>query len=47
VVSDEFWRRVEPLIPQQERPSDKLFARKPGAGIAFRKVPLSVNIIYG
>lgn len=30
-VSDEFWQRVEPLIPV--RPvADKIYVRKPGAG---------------
>jgi len=32
VVSDEFWRRAEPLIPKRGRPPDRHFARKPGAG---------------
>jgi len=32
-VTDEFWKRVEPLIPPNPgRPADKLFARKAGAG---------------
>ncbi|MDR2189053.1 MAG: transposase, partial [Azonexus sp.] len=31
VVSDEFWQRVEPLIPA--RPvSNRVYVRKPGAG---------------
>lgn len=33
VVTDEFWRRVEPLIPARRTPSaDKQYVRKPGAG---------------
>lgn len=32
VVTDEFWRRVEPLIPQREPSPDKRYVRKPGAG---------------
>jgi transposase len=32
VVTDEFWQRVEPLIPQRQRPPEKQFIRKPGAG---------------
>jgi transposase len=32
VVTDEFWQRVEPLIPQPVRSPDKQYARKPGAG---------------
>lgn len=31
-VTDEFWARVEPLIPVRQRPADKLYVRKPGAG---------------
>lgn len=31
-VSDQFWARVEPLIPQPQRDPDKLYKRKPGAG---------------
>ena len=32
-VTDEFWSRVEPLIPARlERAPDKPFVRKPGAG---------------
>jgi transposase len=32
VVTDEFWQRVEPLIPPRASPADKIYARKPGAG---------------
>jgi transposase len=33
VVSDAFWERVEPLIPQHPiRPSKRKYARKPGGG---------------
>ena len=31
-VSDEFWKRVEPLIPLRVRSPDKVYLRKPGAG---------------
>ena len=31
-VSDEFWRRVEPLMPVRERSTDKAYVRKAGAG---------------
>src|SRR5208283_361265 len=31
-VSDEFWKRVEPLIPKREREPSKPFRRKPGGG---------------
>ncbi len=32
VVTDEFWARVEPLVPLWERPKDKEYARKAGGG---------------
>lgn len=32
VVTDDFWERVEPLIPVRERPASKEYVRKPGAG---------------
>ena len=32
VVTDDFWRRVEPLIPLRERAADQPYTRKPGAG---------------
>ena len=31
-VSDEFWRRVEPLIPVRQRSTEREYLRKPGAG---------------
>ena len=31
-VSDEFWRRVEPLVPKRARELGKVFRRKPGGG---------------
>ncbi len=31
VVTDEFWQRVEPLIPARSA-ADKIYMRKPGAG---------------
>ena len=31
-VSDEFWRRVEPLIPVRLRSTEREYLRKPGAG---------------
>jgi transposase len=31
-VSDEFWKRVAPLVPARPRPADKQYVRKPGAG---------------
>ena len=31
VVTDEFWQRVEPLIPARSV-ADKIYVRKPGAG---------------
>ena len=32
LVTDEFWQRVEPLIPQRALVPDKQYVRKPGAG---------------
>jgi len=32
VVTDDFWARVEPLVPVRERPADKEYARKAGGG---------------
>jgi len=32
VVTDDFWRRVEPFIPVREPNADKQYVRKPGAG---------------
>ena len=31
-VTDDFWARVEPLIPVRQRMADKRYVRKPGAG---------------
>ena len=31
-VSDEFWKRVEPLIPARQRAPEREYARKPGGG---------------
>jgi len=31
-VSDDFWRRVEPLIPVRQRSAERQYLRKPGAG---------------
>ena len=31
-VSDEFWKRVAPLLPRRKRESGKAFRRKPGGG---------------
>ena len=32
VVTDEFWQRVEALIPERAPQPDKTYLRKPGAG---------------
>lgn len=32
MVTDEFWERVEPLIPVRERSTDKTYLRKAGSG---------------
>ena len=31
-VSEEFWKRVEPLIPERERDQARTFRRRPGGG---------------
>lgn len=31
-VSDEFWKRVEPLIPRRERKKEGDYKRRPGGG---------------
>ena len=31
-VTDEFWQRVEPLVPRRVLSPDKVYLRKPGAG---------------
>ena len=31
-VSDEFWARVEPLIPKRQRDADKIYQSKSGGG---------------
>jgi transposase len=31
-VSDEFWSKVEPLIPAVERPADRVYQRRSGGG---------------
>ncbi len=31
-VSDDFWSRVEPLVPRRERDASKAYKRKPGQG---------------
>lgn len=41
VVSDSFWKRVEPLIPQPERDKERTYRRKVGGGrkpIPYRRV---------
>jgi transposase len=41
-VTEEFWRRVEPLIPVRERQAEKEYVRKPGAG----RKPKSPRLIF-
>ena len=31
-VTDEFWKRVEPLVPVRERPAEKVYVRQAGGG---------------
>lgn len=46
-VTDEFWSRVEPLIPVRQREADQTYARKTGGG-RKRKDPRLVfeGIVY-
>jgi putative transposase len=37
-VSDEFWKRVEPLIPMRQRPQNQDYVRKPGARPVLHRV---------
>lgn len=42
-VTNEFWKRVEPLIPAKPgRPPDRQFSRKPGAG----RKPKSARVVF-
>jgi hypothetical protein len=33
VVTDDFWQRMEPLIPARSE-ADKIYMRKPGTGVS-------------
>ncbi len=39
-VTDDFWSRVEPLIPVRARVADQLYARKAGGGRKPKDPPL-------
>ena len=41
-VSDDFWRLVEPLVPQRQRPTDKEYQRQPGGG----RKPMAARQIF-
>jgi transposase len=41
-VSDEFWSRVEPLVPIRQRPSDKFYQRRAGGG----RKPMSARQVF-
>ena len=41
-VSEEFWKRVAPLVPKRARESDKAFRRKPGGG----RKPMSERRVF-
>ncbi len=40
VVTDEFWRRVEPLTPVRLVASNKIYLQKPGAGRSYQAARL-------
>jgi transposase len=42
VVTDDFWARVEPLIPARARPAQQQYVRKPGAG----RKPKSPRLVF-
>jgi len=42
VVSDAFWERVEPLIPERRRESAKDYVRKPGGG----RKPKAARLVF-
>lgn len=42
VVTDDFWTRVEPLIPVRERPSDQEYVRKAGGG----RKPKAARLVF-
>jgi transposase len=42
VVTDDFWARVEPLIPIRARPEGKEYARKAGAG----RKPKAARLVF-
>lgn len=42
VVTDDFWARVEPLIPIRERPQGREYARKVGAG----RKPKAARLVF-
>jgi len=41
-VSDEFWKRVEPFIPERKREAGRTFQRKPGGG----RKPMSERRVF-
>jgi transposase len=41
-VSDAFWQRVEPLIPQRQREAGKDYVRKPGGG----RKPKEARVVF-
>lgn len=42
VVTDDFWARVEPLVPVREHPADKGYKRKAGGG----SKPKSARLVF-
>ena len=41
-VSDAFWKRVEPLIPERQREAGKDYLRKPGGG----RKPKAARVVF-
>ena len=41
-VTDEFWSRVEPLIPVRQRPAEQSYSRKSGGG----REPKELRLVF-
>ena len=46
-VTDDFWARVEPLVPVRERPADKEYTRKAGGGRKPKPARLVFEAVVG
>ena len=46
IVTDDFWQRVEPLIPARQRVAGKTYLRQPGAGRPPKPARLVFEAIF-